>query len=168
MSGPDRGLADGPDGLWFRVGLAVGLPVMGFGVAGVLRDLPGEAGRNWVTFLVGADLFHDALIVPVVAVVGLAVARIGGLGRAALQAGLIGTAAVLAVGAIPLLGLGGAPDNPTIRPLDYATSTATAVALVWGAVAVVGGTSWLRRRAGRRRRGAGVSPAQPSGSQAVR
>ncbi|CAN5678836.1 hypothetical protein BH20ACT2_BH20ACT2_15780 [soil metagenome] len=146
-----RGRTDerAPGGAPFWIGLVLGLAVLGYGVAGLLDHVRGDALVGWVGLLVGADLVHDLVVAPVACGVGLVVARLGlGRWRGPVQAGLFATAVVLAVAWIPLRDLGGNPDNPTIRPLDYRTATLTVLAAVWVAVTAVGLVCiWMHRRA---------------------
>ena len=48
----------------------------------------------------------------------------------------LGSALIVAIGWPALRGYGNKPDNATIHPLDYGTSVFTALALLWGAVAL--------------------------------
>ena len=96
----------------------------------------------------GADLLHDLVIAPVVALVGVFLARLlRRPWRLPVQAGSAATAIVLAVGWAPLRGYGRATavGNPTVQPLDYSTAVATVVGVVW--VVVLG---WLAAIAFRR------------------
>lgn len=140
-----------PGGAAFWAGLVVGLAVLGYGVAGLLDHVTGDALVSWLTIFVGADIVHDLVVAPVACGVGLVVARLGlGRWRAPVQAGLFASAVVLAVAWIPLRGLGGNPGNPTIRPLDYLTATLTVLAAVWITVAAVGLLAHRRGRSQRR------------------
>ena len=139
-------------GLRFWLALAGGSAVMGWGVWLFLAETSsGEARRSFATWLVGADLVHDLLVAPVIAVAAWALARVvPDRWWPPVQAGLVISAFVLLLAALPLVGSADGTGNPTIQPLDYATSTLTALALVWGAVGVwfVGGrlrTRWSRR-----------------------
>lgn len=143
--------------------LVVGGAVMGFAIVGAWRDL-GDRFGGWALWIVGADLVHDALVAPVACLLGALVTRVvpAGRARAHVQAGLVATAMVSAVVWIPLRGLGGNPGNPTIRPLDYATATLTALVLVWAVVIVSLAVSVAVAR-GRRR---GPTPGVTSGRTA--
>jgi hypothetical protein len=133
-----------PGGAAFWVGLVVGVGVMAYGVAGLLDNIEGEL-VSWLVIFVGADLLHDAVLAPVACAMAFGVARlVRSRWRAPLQAGLFASAVVLALSWIPLRGYGGDPDNPTVRPLDYATATVTALVLVWAAVAAVAAIAWWR------------------------
>jgi hypothetical protein len=132
-------------GVGFWIGVLVGGGLIAYGLIGMFGDL-GDDWLNWLVYLVGADLLHDVLIAPFVALFGwLCIRRVPPPWRAPLESGLILTVFVLLVGLIPLAGWGGNPGNPTIRPLNYTTSVLTAIALVWLAVAVVTSLVWWRR-----------------------
>ncbi len=136
----------------FWVALAVGGGVMGWGVWLFLdATSSGAARRSFATWLVGADLAHDLVVAPVVALAAWALARVvPDRWWPPVQAGVVISAFVLLLAALPLAGTADATGNPTIQPLDYPTSTLTALALVWVAVGawVVG--SRLRRRGSQR------------------
>ncbi|MBL8775236.1 MAG: hypothetical protein JNK12_04875 [Acidimicrobiales bacterium] len=135
-------------GARFWVSLCVGVVVMGWGVWLFLgATSSGEARRSFATWLVGADLVHDLVVAPVVALAAWGLARVvPDRWWPPVQAGVVISAFVLLLAVLPLAGTAGGTGNPTIQPLNYATSTLTALALVWGAVGVwfVGGR--LRRR----------------------
>lgn len=135
-------------GVGFWLALVAGGAIMAFGLWGLARDID-EDLLNWAVFFVAGDVVHDLVVAPAVGITGwLLIRRVPEPWRAPLQAGLLLTAFVLLVGAIPLLDLGGNPANPTIRPLNYTTSTLTAVGIVWGVVVVTLMVGWARRRSG--------------------
>lgn len=142
------------------VGLAVGLPVIAFGVRGALvdgsRTHPGELAR-WI---VGAAVVNDLVLVPVVLAAGW-------LGRRlvprdlwpSVRAGLV-TTGVLALVAWPFVrGYGADPRNPSLLPRSYGAGLAAAIAVVWVVVAALS----LARRARERRR-----PDPPTRDRGVR
>ncbi|MFI5797744.1 hypothetical protein [Streptomyces sp. NPDC051677] len=111
---------------------AGGLALMGVGVSLLLgvRDL-----TDVLIWLGGAVVLHDALIAPLVLLVGLAVVR-GGV-RGPVRGGLLVAGALTAV-ALPVLLRPGPRANPSVLPLDYsrnwllllaAVATVTALAL---------------------------------------
>ena len=102
---------------------------------------------NFVVYLVGAALVHDFVVAPAICAAGLVCVRLlPDRARAPAQAGLIVTGAVLLVAILPLQGTAEGTGNETIQPLNYATATLTALAIVWVAAGV-----WLviRLRRGR-------------------
>lgn len=147
----------GARGLW--IGLAIGSPVIAYGVVGLATAAP--VGRTLAVgrWAAGLLVLHDALVVPAVLALVYAVRRWAPLRvRPPLVAGLLGTALVLALAAPGVLGLGNPSGNPTVHPFDTTVATAAALALVWataaawGACAVWGGLS-ARRRPGEAARG---------------
>ena len=134
-------------GLGFWLGLAVGWPVMGFGLAGLLGEAadthPGDLAR-W--FLSGA-VVHDGLAAPVVCGIGWLLARgVPRAVRAPVAAGLVVSGVVVLYSWPFLRGYGLRPDNPSALPLDYGAGLAVVLASVWvvcGALAVRG---WRRPR----------------------
>ena len=85
----------------------------------------------------GADLLHDLVIAPTVGCVGVFLARLlPRPWRYPVQAGVMASAIVLAVGWAPLRGYGHATaiGNPTVQPLDYSTAIAAVVSVVWSLV----------------------------------
>lgn len=128
----------GDHGARFWIGVAIGGALMAYGTIGLLRNLSGDALVNWGLFFVGADLLHDGVVAPLVFLGGAALARLlPAPWRTPVIAGCVISAAVLLVVFAPLVGLGGNPGNPTLRPLDYTTSTLTALVVVWATVGTV-------------------------------
>jgi rSAM/selenodomain-associated transferase 1 len=131
-----RAEARAPGGRPFWIGLALGAPVMAFGVAWILGH-PGK-GKPFelAKWIIGADLLHDAVVAPIACLVGvLLLARLPAALRAPVRAGLFASAVVLAVAYPALRGFGRNPTNPTELPLDYTTAVATALAIVWALAA---------------------------------
>jgi hypothetical protein len=120
------------------IGLVLGVPIVAFGVRGVLVDAvdthPGELTR----WLVGAALVNDLLLVPLVLVVG-AVGRLLTPPRAwpAVRAGLL-VSGVLCLVSWPFLrGWGRDPTNPSLLARDYGLGLLVAQAVVWLVVALI-------------------------------
>ncbi|GAA2148356.1 hypothetical protein [Actinomadura napierensis] len=109
---------------------AAGLALIGFGMRGVVADVP---VRGWATWFIGAAVLHDGVLVPAVLVAGLVTGRIPAAHRRVVRAALIVAACVTAV-ALPLvLGYGRRPDVPSQLPLPYGRN----LAIVVGAIAAV-------------------------------
>jgi hypothetical protein len=120
------------------IGLVLGVPIVAFGVRGVLVDAvdthPGELTR----WLVGTALVNDLLLVPLVLVVG-AVGRHLTPPRAwpAVRAGLL-VSGVLCLVSWPFLrGWGRDPTNPSLLARDYGLGLLVAQAVVWLLVALI-------------------------------
>ncbi len=126
-----------PRGLW--VGLAVGAPVIAYGLVGLATAAP--IGRTFAVgrWAAGLLVVHDALLVPLVVVLVYTVHRWAPRPvRAPLVAGLLGTALVLVLAAPGVLGLGNPSGNPTVHPFDTTVATAGALAAVWAGAAAWG------------------------------
>jgi hypothetical protein len=136
----------------FWIGLLAGTGVMLWGVRLFLDAVPDSARRtSLVVWIVGADLVHDLVVAPLILVLAWVSGRVGPRWlRSPLQVGLMVSGAVVVVGALPLLGSAEAAGNPTIQPLDYRSAVATALGIVWAAVAIWAGARWAaaRRRPG--------------------
>lgn len=145
MSGLDADTTS-PRGL--LIGLALGGPVIAYGVRGALVDAadthPGELAR-WV---VGLAVVNDLLVVPATLLVGLLARRwTPGWAWPAVRAGLL-VSAVLAAVAWPLVrGYGADPANPSLFPRDYGAGLAAALGAVW-AVVLVAALAARRHRPG--------------------
>jgi FtsH-binding integral membrane protein len=123
----------GPGVIRVLVGLA-GVAAMGWGLW-LVRDDGFERWRSQVVWFVGGVLAHDAILAPVVVVVGVVAARIlRPTIRPAIAFGFIVWATVTVAVANVLLPIGGRPDNPSLmdRPyvLAWVAFTAVVVALV--------------------------------------
>lgn len=149
MSPRNEGGTDEPGGLRFWVGLAVGVAIMAWGVRLFLEAAPSRSARRGLaTWIVGADLLHDLIVAPLVLAVGWLLARlVPARWRGPVHVGVVASASILLLAALPLVGSAEDAGNPTIQPLDYRTSTLTALALVWAAIG-----TWAAVRAARARR----------------
>ena len=132
--------------LGLYVGLLCGTPVMLIGAVGLVRHTDATPPSSYLKFFVGGDIVHDLVVAPIVALVAFfVVRRVPAIARAPLRAALFGSAVVVAIAwpGIRRYGRMRAPDNLTVQPLNYATSTLTAVgvvvaiAAVWFVVALV-------------------------------
>lgn len=123
----------------FWIALPAGAALMAFGAIGLVGDSSVSASTDVAVWLVGADVAHDFVLAPVACLVGAAVARfLPRWCRAPVQAALLTTGVLLIVVYPALRGFGRdtVPDNPSVQPLDYTTSTLTVLAIVWAAAAV--------------------------------
>ena len=127
MSAPEYGRA-------YWIALPVGVALMAFGIIGVIGDKGIATSLDIGAWLAGADVAHDFVLAPLACLVGAVVARaLPRWSRAPVQAALLVTGVLLIVVFPALLGYGHdqVPDNPSVQPLDYATATLTALAVVW-------------------------------------
>lgn len=139
----------GPGGAVFWVAATLGLAIVGFGLAGLTRNVQGPQLTSWGTWVLGSLLAHDALLAPLTALLGALAARWAPPSiRSPMQAGFLISAA-LALIAIPVVGgWGGNPGNPTLLPDgDYWPNLLIALAAVWAVVIAVALASRRRRRA---------------------
>jgi hypothetical protein len=122
-------------GLW--IGVALGAPVMAFGVGGLLHNAHGTRPTTWLRWFVEFLILHDGLLVPATIVAGFLLARLAPARiRPPLQAATIVTVP-LALASIPVLGgYGRLANNPSLVPLDYGRNLAIVVGAVWAAALV--------------------------------
>ena len=116
--------------------IATGWIVIGVVIAGVLRESERTHPGSWATWVIGAALVHDLIVLPVVLLVGLGLGRLlRPAWRAPIRAALT-VAVVLAVVTWPTVRRFGArPDNPSLLPLDAGRNLAVvAVGLAVGAL----------------------------------
>ena len=104
---------------------------MGYGLLLLVTGGKNTSPLPVLGWLVGLDIASDALLLPVVAVVGALLSRwLPVRVRPPVQAGLV-VAAALGVVAVPVLnGAGRDPDNPSLLPLDYVHSIGVALVCV--------------------------------------
>lgn len=134
-----------PSGPAFWLAVVVGVGVMGWGVWLFLEATSLSELFDLGVWIVGPDVVVDWLVLPAVALVGVAVARWApGWAKAPLQVGLIATGVLLLVAWLPLRGSGDHVGNPTIQPLDYSAAVSTTLVVVW--TASIGWAAWRRQR----------------------
>jgi hypothetical protein len=122
--------------------VVAGLALAGYGGWLVWPQLEPAAG-----WLVAGPVLHDALVAPLVGLVGLALARLvrDRIWRRWIGAGLVVTATLLLI-AVPLVWRPSpAPPNPGLQDRDYAIGLAIWLAALW--IGVLAGGALNRRRA---------------------
>jgi hypothetical protein len=136
-----------------RVGLgSVGVLVAGYGAWLLLTRTDTDQLVSALVWLAGGVVLHDAVLAPVVVVLGVLAARLlpGALGAPlAVVAVVLGSVTLMA---LPVL-LGREPDNPTLLDRDYGWGwfvVASAVVVVVGCGTLVGERRRRGTRAGRR------------------
>ncbi len=117
-------------GLW--VGLALGVPVVAWGMRGAWlergRTHPAELAR-WIA---GSAVVHDAVVLPLVLLVGLVVRRLVPPPTwPAVRWGLATTGVVALVSWPFVRGYGRRPSNPSLLPRDYGAGVLLVMAAVW-------------------------------------
>jgi hypothetical protein len=131
----------------FWPAVLVGWGCIANGVRGVLENHRAVHLSGFLRIFVGALLVHDLLLAPFVIAIGTVVARIVPRPiRAAVQAGLIISGA-LVLFAFPFVrGYGRIPDNPTILPRNYAQGLALVLAVVWLSIVALAAILWRSSR----------------------
>lgn len=135
MSEP-RGLPETTSRRGLLIGLALGVPVIGYGLRGAFVDAGDTHPSELARWVIGAALAHDLVVVPVAAAVALLVHRF--TPRRAwppVRAGLAATGIFVAVGWPFVRGYGRDPTNPSLLPRNYGAGLAAAIAVIWLAVA---------------------------------
>ncbi|UDY34929.1 hypothetical protein [Dermatobacter hominis] len=127
--------------------IAAGWSLMGWAVAGVLREADRTHPGSWASWVIGAALVHDLVVLPLVLLFGLGLT--GGLPpawRGPIRAGVT-VVAVVGLATWPTVArFGASADNPSILP----SSAGRNLAVIGAAVLAVGLVAgWVRARRGR-------------------
>ena len=127
--------------------IAAGWAVMAVAVFGLFRDPELGSSTSWVTWILGAAILHDAVVLPIVVGMGWM------LGRVLPPAWRTPVRAALVVGAIVSLAVfpiafryGARPDNPSILPLDVGRNLLVLLAVLALAAVVAGSVNTVRAR----------------------
>jgi hypothetical protein len=130
----------------FWIGLALGTPVMVYGAYELVQQAGWPRSFAVARWLGAGLLLHDLVLVPIVLALVWTVGRVVPPWLCTpVRAGILGSALIVAVGFPALRGYGDRPDNPTVHPLDYGSAVLTALAILWGVVAVWATVAWVRR-----------------------
>lgn len=147
--GERQAALDAPGGRVFWITNALGMGIMLFGVAGLLRHRDRTVPWDALTFLAGSLVAHDALFAPLVGLGSLLLVRIVPRRvRPVVQGTLVVSAAVVLISIPVLTGRGRNPNNPSILPGDYGPALLKVLAVVWAVGAVAALWTGLRRRMG--------------------
>jgi hypothetical protein len=136
MTGATNGATTSRRGL--LVGLALGLPLIAYGVRGVFVDAADTHPADMARWLVGAALVDDLVIVPAALLVGT-IARRFTPRRAwpAVRGGLLASG-ILALVAWPFVrGWGRDPTNPSLLARDYGAGLLLALVSIWVVVGAI-------------------------------
>jgi len=119
-------------------GALVGVPVMAYGIWGLLHDSQRTRPADALRWIVGSALVHDLIALPLLLGASLALVRpLPRWMRATVRTGLAASA-VLAVVAWPeIAGYGEDPTNPSLLPRDETAGLLTYLAAVWMVVGLV-------------------------------
>lgn len=122
----------------FWIGLAIGTMILGFGVRGALHVFHGYSSRFvFAKYVIGFDFVHDLIVAPIAFSVGWLTTRMAPAKlRAPLTFAMFASAIMIAVAWYPLHRSAAYKGNPTFQPLNYATSLATTLAVVWTIAAI--------------------------------
>jgi hypothetical protein len=117
--------------------VVLGAATLAFGLGGLLANSEQTKPLNWLEFLVGGLLIHDAVAVPLTALASVLLVRaVPERVRPAAMGALFVSASLVLV-AIPVLdGSGRLANNPSILPSHhYARDLLIAIAVVWALAA---------------------------------
>lgn len=137
-TGPTQSTGDDHAGTGRWVGFGLGLPIIGWGVRGVVTGSGHSHRAELARWIVGSAVVHDALILPVVLAVGLLARRLVPPRAWPVVRWALSTTAVVVLVSWPFVrGYGRRASIPSLLPRDYGTGVLVAVALVWLAAGVL-------------------------------
>lgn len=141
----DAEVATGPP--WW-LGLLVGGSVFAFGLVGLLHNDGATRPGDWVKWVLGSVIAHDAILAPAVLVAGFLLTRLLPVPiRGGLQATLAVCGAVALMSVPVVMAEGRRADNPSLLPHDYGENLAVVLAVI-----LAGGVLLTLVRAARRSR----------------
>ena len=153
---PERDLPATTSRRGLLVGLALGLPVIAYGLWGVLVDADRTHPTELARWVVGSALVADLLLVPALIVVGAGARRATPRSWWPTVRTALMVTGSLALVAWPFVReYGRDPANPSLLPRNYAGGLAAAVAVVWAVAAAVLAGRWAAHRRG------GTQPPDP-------
>jgi len=121
----------------FWIGLVVGWGVMAYGIWGFLDAHRSTVPARTVWWIGGTAVAHDAIVAPVVTIVGLGLAALLPRWARGPVATAVAASGVVLLFSYPLLRhFGRRGDNSSILPLDYPRNVAVVLAVIWAAAAV--------------------------------
>jgi hypothetical protein len=132
--------------LWW-LGAATGTVIIVFGLIGMVAHSGATRPVQLVSWTIGAAVFHDALLAPFVAMLGLATTRwVPATVRVPVRVGLAISALVTALAWPYVRGYGYRASNPSALPFHYGRNLLIVVTAIWVAVASVTVVHRLVRR----------------------
>ena len=133
----------------FWIGLALGVPIVAYGVRGVLDALPGVQLTSFLRWFVGGALVHDLVLAPLVCLVAWIVLRtVPAVAAGPVQGALLASGLVGLVSWPFVRGYGVTPGEPSFLSRDYTAS----VLWIWAAIWTVALVVIVRRSVNARRR----------------
>lgn len=125
-------------GTGFWIGLALGLPLVAYGLWGLVDTFPGDRLRNVAVYFVGGAVVHDLLVAPAVCLLGWVLVRfvprvaVGPVQAAAVASGIV------ALVAWPLVrGYGITAGEPSFLSRNYTASVLIVWGVAWSTAAIV-------------------------------
>lgn len=119
------------------LGLALGVPVLAYGVRGVFVDANFTHPADFARWFVAVNVAHDFVLVPLVLGASTLMRRaVPRRAWPAVRTALLITGVLVLAGWPFVRGYGRDPDVPSALARDYGAGLAVAVAAVWTAVAV--------------------------------
>jgi len=129
------------------VGLALGLPVIAFGLRGVLVDAARTHPAELARWIVGSAVATDLVVVPgVIAVAAVAHRFIPRSWWPTVRTALMVTGALALVAWPFVRGYGRDPANPSLLSRDYLGGLAVAMSVVWAVAAAHLVWRWVAAR----------------------
>lgn len=133
------------------MGLVIGLPIIAYGIRGVLVDSVRTHPFELARWVVGIALVHDLVLVPIVLVLGAVVRKMvrDDRARRAIRAGFIMSASLTLV-AWPLIrGYGRRASVPSLLPRNYLMGFVVYLVITWVFVVCMIALTRMRRVLGR-------------------
>jgi len=125
-------------GVGFWAGLALGVPIVAYGVRGVLDALPGVQLTSFLRWFLGGALVHDLVLAPLVCVLAWGVLRVVPATAAGPVQGALLASGVVGLVSWPFVrGYGITPGEPSFLSRDYTASVLSIWAAIWAIAAVV-------------------------------
>ncbi|WP_436793069.1 hypothetical protein [Actinospongicola halichondriae] len=125
-------------GVGFWVGLVLGVPVVAYGLWGLVDTFPGDRLVNIATYFVGGAVVHDLIVAPAVCVLGWLLLRFVPRAAVGPVQAAAAVSAVVALVAWPLVrGYGVTAGEPSFLSRDYTASVLVVWGVVWSVAALV-------------------------------
>jgi hypothetical protein len=128
--------------------VAIGLGFLGIGAYALLSQVALNTLPNLFLWLVGGLFLHDAILAPIVAIIGFFLSKSLAEGtRHIVEGGLI-VAGVISLIALPVVISGGKTEsNPSLLPLDYSRNLLVALVIIGALTGLLVVLQLLRHRA---------------------
>lgn len=129
------------------VGAVIGVPILAFGIWGLLHDSDMTHPPDFAVWFVGVNVVADLVLLPVLIGAGFVLTRpLPTWAQPTVRLG-VAVSAVLTLVAWPVIGgFGDDPTTPSLLPRDELAGLLSYLGVVWASVAVV----LVRRRLARR------------------